>query len=67
MIEKYYAVHIKTLLAAAINIVRWKKIGWKTSELRGMRSPQGDGKILNPHPDPQRQMAFFGFPVPFLD
>jgi len=30
MIEKYYAVHIKTSLdAAAINVVRSKKTGWR--------------------------------------
>jgi len=37
------------------------------SELRGMRLPQGDRKILNPHLNSQQPMAFFGFPVPFLD
>jgi hypothetical protein len=50
-IEKYYAVNIKTSLdAAAINMVRSEKrlaAGMK-SELRGMRLPQGDRKILNP-------------------
>ncbi len=34
MIEKYYAVHIKTSLdAAAINIVRSKKTGWRRKSM----------------------------------
>jgi hypothetical protein len=31
-----------------------------------MRSPEGDRTILTPHHNPQQQMAFFGFPVPFF-
>jgi hypothetical protein len=32
-----------------------------------MRSSEGDRKILTPHNNLQQQMAFFGFPEPFLD
>jgi hypothetical protein len=39
----------------------------RVRSVRGMRSPEGDRRILTPHNNPQQQMAFFGFPVPFLD